>query len=158
MEKDFVSSKQNKIKTKNITLMETPETDEALSILASVKYNYNYWIWGIFALRIVMIFMLTIFAVTKIFDAVYVLVVFIAISLIASIILHIKRDKFFKPYRELLKIAQMNDKIRHEERIRFRERKRLEESEKHFDNVKIDLLSTKELLKQEQQEKSTKIS
>ena len=41
-----------------------------------------------------------------------------------------------KPYRELLAIAKLNDRIRHEEKIRNNERKRLETEQKNMYTAK----------------------
>ena len=48
-------------------------------------------------------------------------------SIISTIVYLIVRGNFLRPYYRLLKVAMRNDDVRHEERIRFRERKRLEE-------------------------------
>lgn len=47
------------------------------------------------------------------------------------------KDYMIKPFQTLLDTAKANDRIRHEEKIRFYERKRLEESEFQTENINL---------------------
>lgn len=149
-----IKSNSNKIKVKNITLMETPETDEALSLLSRAKDKY--FIWSLVMTVLVIFFGIVefIFLQSITINVAYrVIGAFVwIISIVLLIVIRSLRRAYLKPYYELWNIAKLNDKIRHEERIRFRERKRLEQTESKFDNVKITMLSSQDLVKQERKE------
>ena len=141
----------NKIKTKVITKKQTPETDEALVLLERTKK------------RVKKIFIIPFF-VFLIFSPVFYpieeygwAVAFAIMAFLCLIAYFIYRGRILSPYYSLLKIAMKNDEIRHEERIRFRERKRLEteqdskiivskkEKTKIDKNKQQDIIKTKEL-------------
>lgn len=116
------------IETVNITKMETPETDEALTLLYKVKSEYDIGI----ALTIVGTILFLLFALILTFttdnvDITYIFWGLFIVNFFAFILCIFIRKIILKPYYELLEIAINNDKVRHEERIRFRERKRLEQ-------------------------------
>ena len=138
-----------KIRIKNITLMEEVETEEAEEILEEAKEHYKllksiplYIFLGFLAMSIISIFFIvpipinssnmvvtshekevvTPQLVPAFVICLWILTIF---SLIALIICSNIYANKLKPFYRLLEIAKMNDKIRHEERIREKERQRL---------------------------------
>lgn len=114
-------------KIKNITLSDESETKEAQALLEKHKKIYLLWIIP---------FCLFVTFVTLLINALgpYAmnnLPITNPLSMITSILLIISLIivpnicyKHMKPYRDLLKIARSNDRIRHEEKIRCSERLR----------------------------------
>ena len=120
----------DKIETSVITKKQTPETDEALVILHNAKKKFKL------VYMIPMILLLIPFIVVRIVSATgavvggttnFISAICLGLFIISVIIYLTIRGKFLRPYYRLLKVAMRNDDVRHEERIRFRERKRLEE-------------------------------
>ena len=112
---------------KNITLMDTPETDEATELLnkkISQQKQTKLILFLLTSVTIVSIFIsITVifktripFILSSIFTFIMIIVDFKILSSFSLQLL---------PYRQLLKIAKRNDEIRHEERIRESERKRI---------------------------------
>ena len=111
----------------SITLIETRETDEALENLKYQKklfggYCSILWIFAVVPLAIFVYYYLSTKDATNLYIS-------IGIFVLCSIITDVMYEKMVKPYIELLKLAEKNDKIRHEERVRFEEKKRLEQLE-----------------------------
>ena len=104
---------------KCFTDIETPETDEIKELLQNQKNKYIL-ILGIeiTILLITCLFILPFF--TEWYISLTVFILFSIIIIIPSII-------FYRYKTSYLRIAKFNDKIRHEERIRVKERKRFEE-------------------------------
>lgn len=119
------------ITVKNITLMQTPESDEARELLEEAKQKFKlYILWCIPALIVGVILLacgIALHSTVQIGIGSTFLVVF-AISFVFFLS---RRAAYLRPYVELLKIAISNDKLRHDERIRWRERARLEATERN---------------------------
>ena len=113
--------KECKIQTTVITKKQTPETDEALKLLEIAKSKINNLVLIPFLL---FTFLSMLMCIIQEF---YIALSFTILGIICLIIYLFYRSHFLKPYYSLLEIAIRNDNIRHEERIRFRERKRLED-------------------------------
>lgn len=114
-------------KANNITLIEEVETKEAEKIFESYKKKYKYFvIVPLLCLFISCIVMGT--SSQNIGDTSpnTILIVLPAVSVILTVVGIITYIAKMRPYTKLLKLAELNDKVRHEERIRFKERKRLE--------------------------------
>ena len=104
---------------KNITLYETPEEDEVKSIL---RKKQKIWF--------LLFILLPLFTLSFVFLAAGAIVefsIFISISGLATIIIIPICVKHLSLYKKLLKVARMNDRIRHEARLWFKENKRLSE-------------------------------
>jgi len=106
----------------NITLYETPETDEAEEILHYRLKKINIIIIPLIAIAIVLFFP-AVYIQNPIFVTFY--IIYVIITLLVIGYTHNK----ISPYRALVSIAKKNDQIRHEERVRYYERKRLEEQD-----------------------------
>lgn len=135
------------ITVKNITLMQTPESDEARELLEEAKQRFKlYILWCIPALIIGVVLLgcgIGLNNVVQIGIGSTFLVIF-AISLIFFLS---RRAAYLRPYIELLRIAISNDKLRHEERIRWRERARLEATEHNSSYSETMSAKTKKLNK-----------
>lgn len=104
---------------KEITLYETPETDEALKLLTNKKRQL---LWMKIIAIISGISAFYSFALTVLVQMVMPTILFA----IFSIILIGTYKSKIRPYRTLYSIASHNDRIRNDEHIRFKERQRLE--------------------------------
>lgn len=113
------------IETKNITIPETPETDEANEILNEQKAKI--WTQIIYIVLLNLIGLIICLSIKK--QDISPLITWCSIFILCIIICLFYNIGKLRPYKELLKLAKANDKLRHEERIRYRERKRLEEEE-----------------------------
>lgn len=125
------------ISVKNITLMETPETDEALELYNAQKRKLLVFqiIFGIIITILNYVIVLNIFI-----DKALWLFLFCGITEALLLLVYFTYIKSItRTHKKLLKIAMENDRIRHEERIRYRERKRLEETEPIVKPVKLQL-------------------
>lgn len=129
-----------KIEVKNITLMDKVETKEAEKIYYEQKQKYNLLLI-IPILCFFLFFILTVIQSNKEVRDGYQMVnenpelftffqVMTIISIMITILCFFIYKEKMRPYKELLQVARLNDKIRHEEKIRFRERKRLEKENK----------------------------
>lgn len=119
---------------KYITLIDEKETKEAKEIL---KQKRKIYCW----LYILPIILASIFYLAML-DVKHWVLFMILGSVFAGLILIM----FFvyvgilEPYRKIVKIAKYNDRVRHDEKIRFNERKRLEiESDTY---TKKDIINT----------------
>ena len=138
------------IQVKNITLMDKVETLEAEGYYYKNKLKYSFF-YIIPVLLFVLFLVLTIIesqktVSIKVSNGILIekqnmdkYITFMSL-MYSSIILtvlgfSIYRHKM-KPYRDLLAIAKLNDKIRHEEKIRTNERKRLETEQKNVYTTK----------------------
>lgn len=132
---------EQKIKVKNITLMDEIETKEAEELYEIHHRKYSSFI-AIPVLLLILFTALTIsFGIKTTIDKTS-LIIFCVLSgismlaVIAGISNYINK---IKPYKKLLQIAKLNDRIRHEEKIRFKERKRLElNPEENYSSKDVD--------------------
>lgn len=117
------------IVVKNITIMQTPESDEARELLEDAKRKFRiYFLWCIPAF-IVGTILLICGATMGQTLLISLGAVFLGMFLICCIYYFSRRAAYLSPYIELLRVAISNDKLRHDERIRWRERARLEKAE-----------------------------
>ena len=150
-----IHERRTKIKTKNITLKQTPETDEALKLLSQVK---EYLLNVIVILGVCFGVSLLFFFVSILYNRTFsigfiILILFTAVGFGVAFFVYLnKRSSMLRPYYELLRVAQRNDEIRHEERIRWRERTRLNSEEKALPNLKLKQISNEKLNKIEDAE------
>lgn len=121
--------KEIKEEIKNITLYETPETNEALKLLTKARTRYNAYIF--LAVIACLALILSLFAF---FYGYKECIIISFVSFILLMVFIIIYKNLINPYIKLFTIAENNDKIRHEERIRYKERKRLEENEIVFES------------------------
>lgn len=133
------------IQVRNITLMEKVETLEAEGYYYKNKLKYCFF-YIIPAILFLLFLILTIVESQKIVNINttkgiliekqnmdrYITFMSLMFTFLAFTFLGfaIYRHKM-KPYRDLLAIAKLNDRIRHEEKIRNNERKRLETEQKN---------------------------
>lgn len=125
------------IETKNITLLEEVETIEAEELLHTQKIK---WLW-LFIVPLALAVVFLILSLSLRFPQVFSLVIFcvlIAIAL-ANIGVYFKQ---LAPYIKLKRVAQLNDRIRHEEKIRFKERQRLQQEDYKEKYTKQDITNT----------------
>ena len=113
------------IETKNITIPETPETDEANKILN--KQKAKIWTQIICIVLLNLIGLIICLSIKKQHNTP--LITWCSIFILCIIICFFYYIGKLRPYKGLLRLAKANDKLRHEARIRYRERKRLEEEE-----------------------------
>lgn len=117
------------IETEKITVLEKSETDEATKLLEKQKEKINVFnvLYGVAICLTAIIFIYIYNSANK--THVETLIAGAFIMLLISIVWYLHITIKLKDYKKLLKLAKANDKLRHEERIRYRERKRLEEEE-----------------------------
>ena len=137
------------IQVRNITLMEKVETLEAKEYYHKSKLK-NCWFYIIPALLCVLFLILTILKAQEIerivaksviyeerdFVDLMIFICLMFVFFVSTIFGFIIYCCKIKPYRQLLVVAKFNDKIRHEEKIRYNERKRLEMGQKSVYTVK----------------------
>lgn len=109
-------------KLKEITLFETPETDEAKMLLKKQKRKFIYWL----LLSLGLTFCSCIFLVTAIQNQNIWLIAFFYLCALSTPICIFVYLKKIIPYKKLLRIARHNDSVRNDEHLRFKERLRLE--------------------------------
>ena len=126
------------------TIEESIETKEALKKLEEQKRK-AFKINAISTVLGVIGFILFISLSTNSNNSLYIILAFACIGLVSGTYAY-TQDSLVKPYLKNLKVARENDKVRHEERIRFYERKRLEE-----DGTQIEEIDLETRLKQEQE-------
>lgn len=111
---------------KAVTLYEHPETDEAKYLLDK-KENEFKTSRTIFRWTILVCFLLTFITISTMIPFIPILFALCTVIIgIVYIFIKSKQNLILAPYKELYRIAKHNDQIRNEERIRFRERQRLE--------------------------------
>lgn len=113
------------LKLTHVTLMEEVETEEAQEIYD--KYNQKYRPLVLIPLILLTITLIILF-ISLACQSMILLSVASTFSLIAFLATIIGASAYssrMAPYNKLLKIAKRNDEIRHEERIREKERQRL---------------------------------
>lgn len=138
------------IEVKNITLMEKVETTEAEGYYYKNKIK-NCFFYIIPLLLFILFLVLTIIESQKTIniktsqgiliekqnmDKYITFMSLMFVFLITTFLGFIIYRQKMKPYRELLAIAKLNDRIRHEEKIRNNERKRLESEHKNIYTTK----------------------
>lgn len=145
------------LKTNQITLLENVETAEAEQIYKNKKLKYSLLFIIPFILFICFL-ACTIYEIqqtqlietspkyfVKTFQNTNALIAFCCLTGISfwiTIINIIIYQKKLKPYKDLLEIAKTNDKIRHEEKIREKERQRIK-NEKETNYTIKDIENTK---------------
>ena len=107
-----------KLKLKHITLMDEVETNEARKIFQEHQRKYSPLVVVPLIVSIVTLILGFILHISVLFNVA--LIAFV-LTFIGAMIYSAKMQPFWK----LLKIAKLNDKIRHTERIREKERQRL---------------------------------
>lgn len=114
------------IKINNITINDECELKEAQKLLSKAYCKYSFLVI-IHILSLVSGFLLIGYTLlTKQIDINFIYIIFgISLFAISYITFYIYKNKL-KPYHELVKIAKRNDQIRIEEKIRYKERQRLE--------------------------------
>lgn len=120
----------------SVTMNEFVESKKAKKLF-NAELAHTSWYVGVpiivMLIGIVIAFIAFIFMQSEFFMTL--LLVGVGILLVGAIswkIGHAKREAAVGPYRELYKRARKNDEIRFDEKIRFLERKRLEQE--HFEN------------------------
>lgn len=114
---------------KHITLYDQPETQEALYLLNKNKEKISLIKNTITIFTILLFATFIISLITRNSEIFIISGILFLIMFIFFIIVSLYQKRLLEPYYSLLRIAKRNDQIRHEERIRFRERKRLEAEE-----------------------------
>lgn len=105
---------------KEITLYETPETDEALFLLLKKKKELR---WMKIVALISIVLAIYTYSMTFSFYSIFFLN-FIPLPIAITLICVYKA--IIRPYKTLYRIAVHNDQVRNDEHIRFKERQRLE--------------------------------
>ena len=106
---------------KNITVYETPETDEAMNLLVIARARYSAYIF-LSVISFIIWAICLFYSINGNQEAYFFNIIFFFFAIISIILYKVK----MKPYWIIYSVARNNDKVRHEERIRFKERKRLE--------------------------------
>lgn len=133
---------KREIETHNITIFDEPETKAAISLLYQAKRKYIWTILGITLSILTFIIFLTVLVSYNPQpypyedNYPYYTIPLMVISGISTITLFIIRKELLRPYKKLYDIARRNDRIRNDEQLRFKERKRLEALD--IDSTKID--------------------
>lgn len=111
-----------------ITQKQTPETDEALKQLRERKERLiaGYVTTYCLVIPILIVIGFYSWSIKQFTDL---SIFFASVCILAVVIVEICFWNYLLPYRKQLKLAQRNDEIRHEERVRFYERKALEAGE-----------------------------
>lgn len=133
-----------KISANNITMKENIETKEA-------KKLKNNKVKKFIAIPIVPLILAIIFAIINFADTRYTQLSLMILMYICILLFFIGLIVFFilmTPYFQLIRTAKKNDKIRYEEKIRFNERKRLEQN----NDETITRAKVKETIKEEKTE------
>ena len=133
-----------KINANNITMKENIETEEA-------KKLKNNKVKKFIAIPIVPLILAIIFAIINFADTRYTQLPLMILMYICILLFFIGLIVFFilvAPYFQLVRTAKKNDRIRYEEKIRFNERKRLEQN----NDEKITRKKVKETIKEEKTE------
>lgn len=141
-----------KIEVKNITLMDDVETKEAESLYYVAKHKY-FPPYCFVSLLFFIFLLLTLAGSGDKEDS----ELFLGLTILFGIVAFLARSIYtskMKPYKKLLKIAELNDRIRHEERIRENERNRIID-EKKYSTKSIDktLENTENLDKEKKSDK-----
>ena len=120
------------IETHNITIFDEPETKEAFALLYQAKRKY---IWTILGIALSILAFIIFLAILVSYNPQpylqednfpYYTIPLMIISGISTLAFLIVRRKLLRPYRKLYGIARRNDRIRNDEQLRYKERKRLE--------------------------------
>ena len=112
---------------RNITLFESPETDEATELLNKKiqEQRLTKLILIFTTLILVIAEFISLSSIMKSRTPFILFSVLILIMLIVDLKIFSSFSLALLPYKQLLRIAKRNDEIRHEERIRESERKRI---------------------------------
>ena len=124
------------LKTKNITLMERTETEEAEEIYGYMKKTLIWW-WLIPLLLFFMFSVLFVVGMISNNTLGLIMIAFMVISFFSLIIGIVVYAKLMAPYRDLLKIAKYNDRIRHDEKLRIKERERMQTAKEQYTKESI---------------------
>ena len=120
-----------------ITKPDKLEEIEAKKIYKDKLTNYIILVVGFFLLGTAISIVLCLLNM----DTMISIIIGIAIFFIAYVIIHLTLFKTLKNSKELIEIAKRNDQIRHEEKIRIKERLYLEkqvEIDKNLSNKEIE--------------------
>lgn len=120
-----------------ITKPDKLEETEAKKIYKDKLTNYIILVVGFFLLGTAISIVLCLLNM----DTMISIIIGIAIFFIAYVIIHLTLFKTLKNSKELIEIAKRNDQIRHEEKIRIKERLYLEkqaEIDKNLSNKEIE--------------------
>lgn len=120
-----------KVEIKDITLKEEPETKEAKKLYKEHKTKYCFIVIIPLVLFIIFFLIVMSYQLNGIPEEKIYLIICLGISFLILIISLFIYFAKMRPFRKLLKIAKENDNIRHIERIKYRERKRLELEDKN---------------------------
>ena len=125
MTKFLYFNSMEKLKLKHITLMDEVETNEARKIFTEHQRKYSPLIVVPLIVSIVTLLLGLLLPTPELATMTSIL---LKIALAAFVLTFIGAAIYsakMKPYLKLLKIAKLNDRIRHTERIREKERQRL---------------------------------
>lgn len=120
---------------KYITLYETPETDEALALLNKYRDKFRRILLTTFIIAIGVTFICSMISLPLMFTS-------LALFAISLLIIFLIRNSTLAPYKQLLLIARRNDRIRHEERVKYKEHMRLEKEFKPYKPTKKQIEET----------------
>lgn len=120
----------DKIEVSTITLMQTPESDEARELWWAAKRKYRIYFLFCVAIFVISLIIFICGICLTIDGCIIFSYILFVVFLVSCIVYWILKHKYLRPYIELLRIAISNDKLRHDERIRWRERARLEMTER----------------------------
>lgn len=112
----------------NITQKQTPEADEALKQLKDKKHQLANGYAILYSLTIPFLLWILIDWIARGVLTTLGLIAGIIVLLVIGIV-ELCLKNALVPYKKQLRLAQRNDEIRHEERVRFYERKALEAGE-----------------------------
>ncbi|MEG1499868.1 MAG: hypothetical protein RR400_02230 [Clostridia bacterium] len=116
---------KNKIILTNVTIAETPETDEIVKDIKLIRKKFlrNFAIqFGIFVAMLLISIPISVESHPSAMIYIGIISSVCGVMFAIEILLQIIKTR---PYKKLKKIAKRNDAIRNDERIRFRERQRL---------------------------------
>lgn len=113
-----------KIEIENVTLIDDVEEKEARKLYNKKKKKVLLYFFIANCSMLIIFFLVLAICSGINFDMALLILLWICFFL--ELILILVYNLLMYPYRKLLKIAKFNDKIRHEERIRIRERQRLQ--------------------------------
>jgi hypothetical protein len=133
------------MKANNITLMDTPETDEAELLFMKVKKLFRL----LYSFILLFVIYFSIQLIIKFNNLNFYLFLISACILLFALAYG---ATVMKPYLKMIKIAKINDLERHKERVRFKEELRLKEiyaqDIKRIDNL-IDSQTSDKKVKRE---------
>lgn len=103
-----------------ITLIDELETKSAQKLLNMKLEQFR----KIYFIPLIILIVSSVITIATNYNDIMLYILFL--SILAFVVSLISYFIIIRPYVKLLKLAKFNDKIRHEEKIRFKERKRME--------------------------------